>query len=76
MKAAHPITIYFFLMASYYTGSVASSGMNLIATMPSVQMAPRVHPIIIPGKKRPDGTFVPYVVIVKKYHTAKKVKNE
>ena len=25
--------------------------------------------MIIPGRKRPDGTFVPYVTIVQKYQT-------
>lgn len=34
-------------------------------------MAPRAQPMIIPGKKRPAGTLVPYVVMVKKYQTEK-----
>lgn len=33
---------------------------------------PRAQPMIIPGRKRPAGTKVPYVVIVKKYQIIKK----
>jgi hypothetical protein len=33
---------------------------------------PRAHPMIIPGRKRPAGTFVPYVVIVSRYQTKRK----
>lgn len=28
--------------------------------------------MIIPGKNNPEGTLVPYVIIVKRYHPAKK----
>ena len=31
------------------------------------------QPMIIPGKNRPAGTFVPYVVIVSKYQMIKNV---
>ena len=33
---------------------------------------PNEHPIKIPGKKRPAGTAVPYVIIVNKYQMIKK----
>jgi len=35
-------------------------------------MCPTAQPIIIPGKKRPAGTFTPYVMANKMYQHKKK----
>ncbi len=54
---------------AYVVGATVSR--NKLENYPNKR--PSAHPIKIPGKNKPAGTAVPYVTIVKIYHTTKNI---